>query len=97
MVSNVLPSWPLTNSLLMKLQAPGSACGLERLVGGGEISSDKTRGKADDGQESPSPTVQYFEVRKLMKKLKMSERLTVLWVARICPLQAFLELLKETC
>lgn len=59
MVSKVLPSWPLTNSLLMKLRVQGSARGLERLVGG-KISSDKVRGKADDGQQSLLPMVQCF-------------------------------------
>ena len=78
-VSKVLPSWPLTNSLLMKLQSWGSACGLEYLDGDGELSI-RCGVKAEDKHESPLPTVQCFAVTRL----RMNERLTVQWVAQIC-------------
>ena len=47
MTSNDLPSWPLTNSLLMNLQVPGLAfMRCAKFGGGGEISVDKVRGKS---------------------------------------------------
>ena len=61
MLSKVLPSRPLTNSLLMKLQSPWSACRLNNWWGRGEVSSDKVRGKGYDGKKTPSPRKQCFE------------------------------------
>ena len=56
-VSKVLPSWPLTNSLLMKLQSWGSACSLEYLVGAARYRRIRCGVEAEDGDESPLPTV----------------------------------------
>lgn len=76
----------------------GSACGLGRLVGLGWGGARYHRMRcgvksmADQSRRCHQCT-QCFEV----ERLRISEILTVQWVARICLLQGFLESLKETC